>query len=170
MVLLHDQGRRNAQLIFQVQHVQTHTRTRIGFGPSEGRKRPPLRYWFRTVRQIALVVVIIAVLAISAQTHKPFRTRAKSVLSGKPDSIFEELSSRAGIEPAMATIYNTLERLEQKGFVKSRQGEATAERGGRAKMYFELTGLGQKALDASLNAIDRMRAGVGGLKPVGARA
>jgi PadR family transcriptional regulator, regulatory protein PadR len=85
-------------------------------------------------------------------------------------SIFEELSSRAGIEPAMATIYNTLERLEEKGFVKSRQGEATSQRGGRAKMYFELTGLGQKALDASLNAIDRMRAGIGGLKPAEVRA
>lgn len=85
-------------------------------------------------------------------------------------AISEELSSRAGIEPAMATIYNTLERLEQRGFVKSRQGEATPERGGRAKMYFELTGLGQKALDASLNAIDRMRAGIGGSKPAGVRA
>lgn len=80
-------------------------------------------------------------------------------------SIFEELSSRAGIEPAMATIYNTLERLEQKGFVKSRQGPATAARGGRAKMFFELTGLGRKALDASLNAIDRLR--VGSVQPAG---
>jgi PadR family transcriptional regulator, regulatory protein PadR len=84
-------------------------------------------------------------------------------------SIFEELSSRAGIEPAMATIYNTLERLEQRGFVKSRQGEATSERGGRAKMYFQLTGLGQKALEVSLNAVDRMRDGIGGLKPEGVR-
>jgi PadR family transcriptional regulator PadR len=83
-------------------------------------------------------------------------------------SIFQELADRAGIEPAMATIYNTLERLEQKGFVKSRQGEATAERGGRAKMYFELTGLGQKALSASLNAIDRMRADI--LQPARVRA
>jgi DNA-binding PadR family transcriptional regulator len=65
----------------------------------------------------------------------------------------------------MATIYNTLERLEQKGFVKSRQGPATAARGGRAKMFFELTGLGRKALDASLNAIDRLR--VGSVQPVG---
>jgi len=72
-------------------------------------------------------------------------------------SIFQELSDRAGLEPAMATIYATLERLEQKGFVKSRQGPATPERGGRAKMFFELTGLGRKALDASLNAIDRLR-------------
>jgi DNA-binding PadR family transcriptional regulator len=84
-------------------------------------------------------------------------------------SICDELSSRAGIEPVLATIYNTLERLEKKGFVESRQGEATPERGGRAKMYFELTGLGHKALDASLHAIDRMRAGIV-IKPVKVRA
>ena len=83
-------------------------------------------------------------------------------------SIFEELSSRAGIEPAMATIYNTLDKLEQKGFVKSRKGETTPERGGRAKMYFEMTGLGHKALVASLNAIDRMRTDIN--KPVRVRA
>src|SRR4051794_6429773 len=67
-------------------------------------------------------------------------------------SIFEELSGRAGIEPALATIYATLEKLEQKGFVKSRRGAPTSERGGKAKLFFELTGHGQRALNASLNA------------------
>jgi DNA-binding PadR family transcriptional regulator len=82
-------------------------------------------------------------------------------------SIFDELSERAGIEPALATIYATLEKLEKKGFVKSRQGPPTSERGGRAKMFYELTGRGQRALDASLNALDRLR---GKLVPVGATA
>jgi PadR family transcriptional regulator PadR len=74
-------------------------------------------------------------------------------------SIFEELAKRLEKEVAMATIYATLERLEKKGFVKSRQGAATAERGGRAKMFFEITGKGQAALNASLNALDRLRSG-----------
>lgn len=82
-------------------------------------------------------------------------------------SIFEELSERAGIEPSLATIYATLERLEKKGFVKSRQGAATAERGGRAKMFYELTGRGQKVLIASLSALDRLR---GDLVPAGGAA
>jgi hypothetical protein len=43
--------------------------------------------------------------------------------------------------------------------VKSKQGEATSERGGRAKMFFEITGKGQAALNASLSALDRLRAG-----------
>ena len=82
-------------------------------------------------------------------------------------SIFDELSQRAGIEPAIATIYATLEKLEKRGFVKSRQGPATAERGGRAKTFYELTGRGQRALSASLRALDQLR---GDLLPVGGLA
>jgi PadR family transcriptional regulator, regulatory protein PadR len=74
-------------------------------------------------------------------------------------SIFEELAKRLEKEVAMATIYATLEKLEKKGFVKSRQGAPTAERGGRAKMFFAITGKGQAALNASLNALDRLRSG-----------
>lgn len=77
--------------------------------------------------------------------------------SGYGVSICEEMERRAGKRPAIGSIYASLDRLEGRGFVKSREGEATAERGGRRKMYFELTGLGRKALDASLNAIDQMR-------------
>jgi PadR family transcriptional regulator len=74
-------------------------------------------------------------------------------------SIFEELAKRLEKEVAMATIYATLEKLEGKGFIKSRQGASTAERGGRAKMFYELTGKGQTALNASLTALDRLRSG-----------
>ncbi|MHC1944021.1 helix-turn-helix transcriptional regulator [Bradyrhizobium sp. UFLA06-06] len=85
-----------------------------------------------------------------------------AILRKQPDaygvSIFEELEKRQNKVP-MATIYATLETLEKKGFVKSKQGQATAERGGRAKMFFEITGKGQMALNASLSALDRLRAG-----------
>ena len=86
-----------------------------------------------------------------------------AILRKHPDaygvSIFEELVKRLEKEVAMATIYSTLEKLEKKGFVKSRQGAATAERGGRAKMFFEITGKGQAALNASFKALDRLRSG-----------
>lgn len=86
-----------------------------------------------------------------------------AILRKQPDaygvSIYEELENRLGKEVAMATIYATLEKLEKKGFVRSRQGQATAERGGRAKMFFDITGKGQQALNASLNALDRLRSG-----------
>lgn len=47
---------------------------------------------------------------------------------------------------SIGAIYTTLDRLEQKGYLASWQGDATQERGGRAKRYFEVTGTGQRAL------------------------
>jgi PadR family transcriptional regulator, regulatory protein PadR len=72
-------------------------------------------------------------------------------------SIQDELLARTDREYSAGAIYSTLDRLEKKGFVKSRQGEATAQRGGRRKLYFSLTAPGQAALQASLNALDSLR-------------
>ena len=47
---------------------------------------------------------------------------------------------------SIGAIYTTLERLQNKGYVKSRMGESTAKRGGRAKKYFSVTGKGREAL------------------------
>ena len=47
---------------------------------------------------------------------------------------------------SIGSIYATLDRLERNGFVSSRMGEATAERGGRAKKYFKVEGAGMLAL------------------------
>ncbi|MFM1895340.1 MAG: hypothetical protein RLZZ385_414, partial [Pseudomonadota bacterium] len=37
---------------------------------------------------------------------------------------------------SIGAIYTTLDRLQAKGLVESRTGEATARRGGRAKKYY----------------------------------
>ncbi len=55
----------------------------------------------------------------------------------------EEVTGRSA---SIGAIYATLDRLEEKGYVSSRQGEATPERGGRAKRYFKLEGAGLAAL------------------------
>lgn len=57
--------------------------------------------------------------------------------------IVEEATRRS---ISIGAIYSTLDRLEKKGFISSRQGEPTAQRGGRAKRYFKLEGAGIKAL------------------------
>src|ERR1700730_2939174 len=59
---------------------------------------------------------------------------------GVPISESIEQSSGRGV--ALGSVYITLERLEHKGFVSSRLGEPTAERGGRAKTYFRITAKG----------------------------
>jgi PadR family transcriptional regulator, regulatory protein PadR len=68
-------------------------------------------------------------------------------------SIQQELLARTEREYSIGAIYAVLDKLERKGFVSPKQGEATAQRGGRAKLYFNLTAPGQAALRASLNAI-----------------
>jgi PadR family transcriptional regulator PadR len=64
---------------------------------------------------------------------------------------------------SVGALYTTLDRLENRGFVKSRMGEATEERGGRAKKYFRVTAEGQTALERSLDEIARMA----NLQPIG---
>ena len=54
-----------------------------------------------------------------------------------------------------------LDRLDEKGFVRSKQGEATRERGGRRKLYFMLTAPGKRALTDSMNAMGSLRRAAG---------
>ena len=72
-------------------------------------------------------------------------------------SLQKELKLRTNREYSVGAIYAVLDKLERKGFVNSKQGEATPERGGRAKLYFSLTAPGQAALQASLKALDNLR-------------
>lgn len=60
--------------------------------------------------------------------------------------IIEEATERS---VSVGALYATLDRLERKKFVRSWQGEATAERGGRAKRYFAIEALGKGALKAA---------------------
>jgi PadR family transcriptional regulator, regulatory protein PadR len=70
------------------------------------------------------------------------------------------IKDRTGREPSTGSIYASLDRLEEKGFVKSRQGEATAERGGKRKLHFAITAPGQHALRQSLQAINALSHGL----------
>ncbi len=58
-----------------------------------------------------------------------------------------EIAERTGRDVTIGAVYATLERLETKGLVTSQMGEATAERGGRAKRSFRLTGAGIEAVN-----------------------
>ncbi len=44
------------------------------------------------------------------------------------------------------TLYNTLNKLVKKGYVITESGEPTNERGGRSKIYYDLTETGKTAL------------------------
>lgn len=64
---------------------------------------------------------------------------------------------------SLGSAYTTLERLEQKGYVKSWFSDPTPERGGRAKKYFEITASGELAVKNSLKVANNMLREIGGV-------
>lgn len=70
--------------------------------------------------------------------------------------IRREIKEKISKDVSVGALYTTLDRLESKKLVKSNTGEATEDRGGRAKKYFQVTALGQNALNQSLREIALM--------------
>ncbi len=58
----------------------------------------------------------------------------------------EKIKELTGDTPLFGTIYNTLEYLSRKGYVKTRKGEPTNQRGGNNKIHYEITAEGEAAL------------------------
>jgi PadR family transcriptional regulator PadR len=71
-------------------------------------------------------------------------------------TIRQLLSEQINRDVTIGALYTTLERLEKKGLLTSTLGEATAERGGRAKKYFEVSAKGHQALKRSKSALVTM--------------
>ncbi len=71
-------------------------------------------------------------------------------------TIKDEILARTGRNPSPGALYTTLERLEEKGLLSSRIGEATAERGGRAKRYVKVTQKGLGALAKAHQTYSRL--------------
>jgi PadR family transcriptional regulator PadR len=61
-------------------------------------------------------------------------------------TIRAEITDCTRREPSPGALYTTLDRLEEKGLAKSRLGDPTPERGGRAKRYFSVTKPGRAAI------------------------
>ena len=74
--------------------------------------------------------------------------------------IANAIADSTGKRVILASVYNTLERLEQKGFVTSSFGEPTPERGGRAKRYFSITKAGLKEVRTAKRALTVLWRGV----------
>src|SRR5262245_44341957 len=70
------------------------------------------------------------------------------------------ITQSTGKPVILASVYNTLERLEQKGLVSSTIGEPTAERGGRAKRYYSITTPGMREVRAAKKALTNLWRGI----------
>jgi len=61
-------------------------------------------------------------------------------------AIKNHVSKVTGKKWLFGSIYTPLEKLLEKGYLRSEKGDPTPERGGRAKVYFMLTKDGMNAL------------------------
>ena len=71
-------------------------------------------------------------------------------------SIKEEIENRLPRSVSMGGLHTALVRLEEKGYIKSLDGESTPERVGRPKRYVEITALGKKAMEYAKNTRDSL--------------
>jgi len=62
-------------------------------------------------------------------------------------SIKDEIEKRLSRQVSVGALQSALSRLEEKGFLKSREGDGAQERAGRPKQYFVITAYGKKALE-----------------------
>jgi PadR family transcriptional regulator PadR len=75
-------------------------------------------------------------------------------------TVREEIFKHTSRDLSRGSIYITLDRLESKGFLKSRLGEPTAERGGRAKRYYTLRPAAITTLKESRRALESLWRGL----------
>jgi PadR family transcriptional regulator, regulatory protein PadR len=65
------------------------------------------------------------------------------------NSIKDELKKRLSRNPSIGALHASLSRLEEKGFLESKEGETTPERGGRRRRYYKVTKTGVKAMHSA---------------------
>ena len=75
-------------------------------------------------------------------------------------TIRREIEQRTTRDIAIGGLYTSLNRLEQKGFVRSVMSDPTPQRGGRSKRHFMLTATGAAALRQSRERLEQMWKGL----------
>jgi DNA-binding PadR family transcriptional regulator len=75
-------------------------------------------------------------------------------------TVRQEIEFRTKRDVSIGAVYATLDRLQRKGYVKSRRGDPTPERGGRSKRFFRVTAKGLAAADRTHRAFVSMVEGL----------
>jgi DNA-binding PadR family transcriptional regulator len=75
-------------------------------------------------------------------------------------TIRAEIAKCTGRQIAPGALYTTLDRLEEKGWLNSRMGDPTPERGGRAKRYYTVTAAGVKCVTEAQRAFRNLLEGL----------
>ncbi len=75
-------------------------------------------------------------------------------------AIRQEIENTTERRCSIGALYTTLDRLEAKGFVRTKMGEATPVRGGRPKRMVQVTAKGVKAAAEFYKTVKQMSRGV----------
>lgn len=94
-------------------------------------------------------LVLLAILRLGDDAYAP--------------AILTELEERTGRPPSPGSMYVTLDRLEEKGMLRSRLADARDERGGRPRRYVKVTPLGVRQLRESRSALLELWSGLEGV-------
>jgi DNA-binding PadR family transcriptional regulator len=92
------------------------------------------------------LLVLLAVLRLDKAAFAP--------------AIAEEIESTAGRKTSRPAVLITLQRLEDKGLLTSRYGDATSDRNGRAKRFFTPNPMARRAIQKALNGIRALSHGL----------
>ena len=71
-------------------------------------------------------------------------------------TISRALEESTGRDVVLRSVYAALDRLEDKGYIHSRLGDPTPERGGRAKRYFHVTARGMHEASTTQHALSTL--------------
>jgi DNA-binding PadR family transcriptional regulator len=95
------------------------------------------------------VLLVLAVLHLAEQGQDAYGSAIRA-----------EIEIRTGRPVPRGSIYVTLDRLEDKGLLVSRESGGSAVRGHRPKRLFKATPAGVRAVTASVAAVTRMHRGL----------
>ncbi len=71
-------------------------------------------------------------------------------------AVLEEIMNQTGRNINVSAVHSALYRLEDKGFLSSRLGEASSTRGGKRKRKFSISTVGKKVLEENLALREKM--------------
>ncbi len=72
-------------------------------------------------------------------------------------AITKEISQQSGRSVNVSAVHKSLYRLEEKGMLSSRLSDPESKRGGKRKRLFNITPLGKRALDESMDLRTSLR-------------
>ena len=75
-------------------------------------------------------------------------------------TVLNEIAECTGREPARGALYTTIDRMEEKGLVRTWLGDPTPQRGGRAKRYIKVTTRGRAAVIAAQRSYQSLLQGL----------